>query len=108
MSAGKIAVCSSGNPLSPSTWSGTPSNICRCLSDMDRLDVTLDSSAYARARLKKATDTLSRYYYLCTIDTERGRFHRYFRGRHINAFFKSRDSADVLHTGTLDLPLPAV
>ena len=108
MSSRKIAVCSVGNPLASSTWSGTPSNICRSLAEVARLDVTLDSSTCAHSRIKYIANILSRYYYRCSDDTGRGCFHRYLRARYVNAFFKSRNSTDVLHTGTLDLPLQAV
>ena len=108
MDSRKIAVCSVGNPLAASTWSGTPANICRALAERARLDATLDSSACAHARIKRAATTLSRHYYQCAFDTGRGRFHRYLRARYVKAFFKLRNSTDVLHTGTYDLPLPGV
>lgn len=108
MSSRKIAVCSVGNPLASSTWSGTPANICRSLADLARLTETLDSSACAHPRIKQIASILSRYYYRCSVDTGRGRFHRYLRARYVNGVFKTRDSTDVLHTGTLDLPLPVM
>ena len=106
MSNKKIAVCGLGNPLAPSTWSGTPANICRSLSEMARLNATLDSSAYAHPRIKQVTHRVSNLYYRCSFDTGRGRFERYLRARYVNAFFRAGNSTDVLHTGTLDLPLP--
>src|SRR5262249_16631037 len=35
----------------------------------------------------------------------RGRFQRFLCGRRVDAFFKQGTATDVLHTGTLDLPL---
>jgi len=102
----KIAVCSVGDPLAPSTWSGTPAFICRSLREMGRLNDTLDSSAYAHPRVQQIAQAASRYYYHCSYGTWRGRIERYLRARYVNAFFRTRHSTDVLHTGTLDLPLP--
>jgi glycosyltransferase involved in cell wall biosynthesis len=102
----RIAVCSIGNPLASSTWSGTPANICRFLNAMGRLHHTVDASDYARPRIQQITTVASRLYYRSVFDPSgRGRFHRYLRARHVNALLKEVHSTDVLHMSTLDLPL---
>jgi len=75
---------------------------------MGRLDVTLDSTGYASAGMKHAINFAARSYYHCSIDIDRGRFHRYLRRRYVNTFFQAHHSQNVLHTGTFDLPLPSV
>lgn len=73
---------------------------------MGRLSDTLDSSAYGHPRVQKFAELASRLYYHCSHESERGRIQRYLCGRYVDAFFRRRRSTDVLHTGTLDLPLP--
>ena len=107
MSNKGIAVCCVGNPTANSTWSGTPANICRLLREMGRLGPTLNSSESAHPRVRQAANVISKFYYGDGFDAfARGRFQRYLCGRYVNASFRTGDLTDVLHTGTLDLPLP--
>lgn len=101
----KIAVCSLGSPLVSSTWSGTPANICRCLHEMRRLGVAVDSTACVHPRVRQFAHLVSKYYYGCSYDTGRGRLYRYLRSRYLRKQFRAAEATDVLHTSTLHLPL---
>src|SRR5262249_4486298 len=104
MTTRNIGVCSPGDPRARSTWSGTPARICDLLSEMGRLDSTLDSTQYPHPIVQKLTETASRIYYHCSMYTGRGRLRRYLRARYVDRFFRTTNTTDVLHTSTLDLP----
>ena len=95
-----------GNPESSSTWSGTPANLCRELKRLGRLGPTFESGQFAGARVQRLVNFASRRYYGTDIDYTRGILHRYLRARRLRGRLRKTGARDVLHTGSLDLPLP--
>lgn len=102
-----LAVISLGNPKDSKTWSGTPSNIIKALENLGVTVFGIDSSiknkyqSYAYLILHKILG-------LGSYDYNRGRFARNHRAKIVQDQSNTHRYQKVLHTGTLDLPLPKI
>ncbi|MCX5660818.1 MAG: glycosyltransferase family 4 protein [Planctomycetota bacterium] len=102
----KLTVCCTfGDPWRPSTWSGTPLNLCNALQAAGRLERAIDASRAGGRVLHRAIETMSYLRYRgdsqhhCghpLISARAGRVERLLRD----------DERHLLHLGIDHLPLP--
>lgn len=98
----KVNVSSIGNPSSPKTWSGTPSNIIEVLKTNNRFGISIEADS--DKKLNKIAKYIGALYYNCKTDIGRGKFNRYINARRVVIETKKSSDSVTLHMGTLDLP----
>lgn len=99
----KINVSCIGDPMEPKTWSGTPYNICRELTNKKQLGSVLDSSIN-NSFIKGIFLGLSKIMY-GSGDYARSNFYRKATSNIVYKKFLSNDKLNILHMGTLDMPV---
>jgi glycosyltransferase involved in cell wall biosynthesis len=105
MNSDKIAVSGVGNPLSESTWSGTPFKLCEELKAMGRLGPVYDADDYALWPIPRLMRVAARIYYRNSHESSRGIVTRAFRAKGLQRFLDRNPVRHVLHIGSLALPL---
>jgi len=98
----KINICCLGDPLSPKTWSGTPSKIVAQLEKKDCQGGYINSAETNRT-LELISKYISVIYYRCR-GVSRGRFYRYLRSYYVRRAIQKSNVKNTLHFGTLHLP----
>ncbi len=102
-----LAVTSLGNPKDPKTWSGTTSNIIKALENLGVTVFGIDSRIKNKYQ-SYAYLTLHKILGLGAYDYNRGRFARTNRAKIVQNQSNTYSYQKILHTGTLDLPLPKI
>ncbi len=97
-----LVSCSFGDPRSARTWSGTPLRIIRCLEQQGVRVVAIDSDG---TRLEKATLAMLHRLAWMGAAYRRGHLSRERSSRRVEAAASRAGVNQVLHTGSLDLPL---
>ncbi|RZL59432.1 MAG: hypothetical protein EOO93_15755, partial [Pedobacter sp.] len=107
----KIDVVSAvGDPLSPKTWSGTPFNITNVLRKKERLGLAFEVPK--QTLLSKLLIIIIKIFYKIKFRSHKNNglpfrltFLRLLRGKGAKAFLRSSPNSNMLHFGTLSLPL---
>jgi glycosyltransferase involved in cell wall biosynthesis len=99
-----IAITSDGDPKHPKTWSGSPSNIVKAIESLGVTVLGIDSGLKKYQKL--AYLLLHPVQGLGSIDYLRGRLARTHRAQTVQAHRRTHGCRKILHTGTLDLPMP--
>lgn len=102
-----LAVTSLGNPKDPKTWSGTTSNIIKALENLGVTVFGIDSSIKNKYQ-SYAYLIIHKIFGLGAYDYNRGRFARNHRAKIVQNQSTTYGHQKILHTGTLDLPLPKI
>ena len=102
----KIHISTLGNPLSPSTWSGTPVKIANELIKKDLLGVAINSFYTQKYLLPRIGCRILNYlFFKESVDTGRGIINRSVNSIGLDLKLLTTQGKAVLHLGTLDLPL---